>query len=137
MWNDNHIIKAILKNILTSILLLLALFLVDNRTYIFTYLPHRFVYEQREAYIQPGNLRHNYVRVAVMKQGEVIATDTVKHACGEAAGSTITVGYASDHKPSIVRISPVVTGGQIGVLAALILGNLMFVWKLHRLSENR
>lgn len=78
------------------------------------------------------HLRHNYVKVAVMEQDEVIAVDTVKHACGETAGSLITVGYAPERKTSVVRNSPVVTGGQISVLIALILGNVMFVWKIHR-----
>lgn len=115
-------------------LVLFIFFLVDNHTYILSYLPHRFVYEQKEAYIQHGNLRHNYVRVVIMQEDEVIATDTVKHALGETVGDMITVGYAADCKPSIVRCSLVVTGGQIGVLAGLILGNLIFVWKLHRAS---
>lgn len=132
VWNDKRIRNAIIKNILVSILLLLLLFLVDNRSYLFTYLPYRFAYEQREAYIQPSHLRHNYMKVAVMEQGEVIAVDTVKHACGETADSLITVGYASKRKPSVVRCSPVVTGGQISVLIALILGNLTFIWKIHR-----
>lgn len=132
MQNDKRIIKAIIKNILISILLLSVLFLVDNRTYLFTYLPHRFEYEHKEAYIQPSNLRHNYVRVVVMEQGEAMATDTVKHAYGEIVGSMITVGYSPDRKPSVVRISPVVTGGHICILASLILGNLMFVWRIHK-----
>lgn len=132
MWNDKRIKKAIISNILASILFLLVLFLVDNRTYLFTYLPHRFTYEPREAYIQRSNLRHDYARVVVMEQGEVVATDTVKHAFGETKGSVITVGYAMERKPSIVRITPVVTYGQLGVLLALILGNLGFVWRIHK-----
>lgn len=132
MWNDSRIRKAIVKNILTSIVLLLILFLVENRICLFTYLPYQFAYEQKEACIQHGSLRHNYVRVAVMEQGEVIATATVKRGCGETSDSMIPVGYASDRKPAVVRVSPVVTGGQIGVFVALILGNLLFVRKLHR-----
>lgn len=135
MWNDRRIINAIIRNIVTSMLILLIFFLVDNHTYILSYLPHRFVYEQKEAYIQHGNLRHNYVHVVVMQDNEAIATDTVKRALGEAVGDMITVGYAADRKPSIVRCSLVVTGGQIGVLAGLILGNLMFVWKLYRANK--
>lgn len=134
MWNDKQITNAIKKNILTSILILLVLFLVDNRSYLFTYLPYKFAYEQKEAYIQHSNLRHNYVRVVVMEQGEAIAKGSVKRALGETFGSVITVGYASERKPSIVRISPVVTGGQIAVLLALILGNLRFIWKIHNQS---
>lgn len=134
MWNDRRITNAILRNIAASVLVLFIFFLMDNHTYILSYLPHRFVYEQKEAYIQPGNLRHNYVRVAIMQKDEVVATDNVKHALGETAGDMITVGYAADRKPSIVRCSLVVTGGQIGVLSGLILGNLIFVWKLHRAS---
>ena len=135
MWNDERIPNAIKKNILTSILILLVFFLVDNRGYLFTYLPHRFIYEQREAHVQYGNLRHNYVRVAVVEQGEAIAKGTVKRALGEKFGSVITVGYSSKRRPSIVRISPVVTRGQIAVLVGLILGNLRFIWKIHRLTS--
>lgn len=108
------------------------MFLVENRAYIFTYLPYQFAYEQREAYVQQGRLRNNYVQVAVMEQDEVIAKGTVKRASGETFGSMITVGYASGRKPSVVRTSLVVTSGQISVLVTLILGNLLFVRKLHR-----
>lgn len=132
MWNDKRIPNAITRNILTSILLLLVLFLVDNRSYLFTYLPYKFAYEQREAYVQYGRLRHNYVHVAVMEQDEVIAKDTVKRAYNERTFSKITVGYAPDRNPSVVRTSLVVTSGQIAVLVALILGNLMFVRRLRR-----
>lgn len=86
----------------------------------------------RDGVCELCHLRHNYMKVAVMEQGEVIAVDTVKHACGETADSLITVGYASKRKPSVVRCPPVVTGGQISVLIALILGNLTFIWKIHR-----
>lgn len=132
MWNDERIPKAIIRNILTSLLMLLIVFLADNRTYLFTYLPYKFAYEQHEAYLQYGHLRHNYVRVAVMEQDEVIAKDTVKRAYNERTFSKIIVGYAPDRKPCVVRTSLVVTSGQIAVLAALILGNLMFVWRLRR-----
>lgn len=132
MLNDKRVKNAIIKNILTSILLLLTVFLVENRAYIFTYLPYQFAYEHREAYVQQGRLRNNYVQVAVMEQDEVIAKGTVKRACGESFGSMITVGYASSRKPSVVRASLVVTSGQISVLVALILGNLLFVRKLYR-----
>lgn len=135
MWNDKQITNAIKKNILTSILILLVLFLVDNRSYLFTYLPHRFMYEQREAYVQYGRPRHNYVRVVVMEQDEAIAKGTVKRAPGEKFGSVITVGYSSKRKPSIVRSSLVVTGGQIAVFVAMILGNLRFIWKIHKLTR--
>lgn len=134
MWNDKQITNAIKKNILTSILILLVLFLVDNRSYLFIYLPYRFAYEQREAYIQRSNLRHNYVRVVVMEQSEAIAKGTVKRALGETADSMITVGYAPKRKPSVVRSSLVVTGGYVAVLVALILGNLRFIWKIHKLT---
>lgn len=133
MWNDTQIRKAIIKNILISLFILFALFLVDNRAYLFHYLPNRSEYELKEAYIQPSNLRHNYVQI-VMEQGEVVVTDTVKHGYGEMVGSVIIVGYASDRKPSVVRVSPVVTGGQICVSAALVLGNLGFVWRIRKAS---
>lgn len=114
---------------------MLILFLLENRTYEFTNLPHRDVYEPREAYIQYGHLRYNYTHVAVMEQGEAIGKATVKRAMGEKFGDKITVGYAPDRKPSVVRTSPVVTGGQIAVLAAFILSNLRFIWRLHKAAE--
>ena len=114
---------------------MLVLFLVDNRGYLFTYLPYRFMYEQREAYVQHSNLRNRYVQVVVMEQDEAIAKGTVKRAPGEKFGSVITVGYSPERKPSIVRASLVVTRGYIAVFAALILGNLRFIWKLHKLTE--
>ncbi len=132
MWNDNRIPNAIIKNILTSLLLLLIVFLAENRSYFFTYLPYKFAYEQREAYIQYGRLRYSNARVAVMEQDEVIAKDTVKRAYNEGTFSKITVGYAPNRNPSVVRTSPIVTSGQISVLAALILGNLIFIWRLRR-----
>ena len=135
MWNDERIPNAIKKNILTSILILLVLFLVDNRSYLFTYLPHRFIYEQKEAYVQYGNLRNRYVQVVVMEQDEAIAKGTVRRAPGEKFGSVITVGYSPERKPSIVRASLVVTRGQIAVLVGLILGNLRFIWKIHKLTS--
>lgn len=70
----------------------------------------------------------------VLEQGEAMAKDIVKRAYGEKTFSVITVGYNADRKPSVVRISLIVTSGQLAVLAALILGNLLFVWKLHRLG---
>lgn len=132
MWNDKQTTNPIKKSILSCILILLVLFLVDNRSYLFTYLPHRFVYEQKEAYVQLGNLRYNYMEVLVMEQDEAIAKGTVKRAFGEKFGSVITVGYSSERKPSVVRNSPVVTGGQITAMAMFILGNLMFIWKIHK-----
>lgn len=132
MWNDSRIKKAIIKSILTSIFLMLILFLVDNRSYLFTYLPYQFAYEQKEAYVQYGRLRYEYVWVSVMEQDEAIAMDTVKRGCGESAGSMITVGYAPDRNPSVVRTSLIVTNGQIVSVIILILGNLLFVRKLHR-----
>ncbi len=130
MWNDKRIPDAIKKRILISILLLLIVFLADNRSYLFTYLPYRFAYEQREAYLQSGRLQHNYVRVVILEQGEAIAKDIVKRAYGEKTFSVITVGYSADRKPSVVRTSLIVTSGQLAVLTALILSNLLFVWKL-------
>lgn len=132
MWGNKQIMKVIKKNILTSLLLLLVLFLVENRTYLFTYLPHRYVYEQREAYIQYGHSRNSYVEVAVMEQGEAIGKATVKRALGDKFGVKITVGYAPGRKPSVVRTSPVVTGRQIFVLAMFILSNLQLIWKLYK-----
>ena len=132
MWNDKQITNAIKKNILTSILILLASFLVYNHSYLFTYLPHRFMYEQKEAYVQYSNLRNKYVEVVVMEQDKAIAKGTVRRAPGEKFGSVITVGYSPERQPSIVRSSPVVTGGQIVILVALILGNLRFIWKIHK-----
>ena len=132
MWNDEKNINAIKKNILTSILLLLIMFLVNNRTYLFHYLPHKSAYELREAYIEPSNSRH--VRVVVMEQGKAVTKAKVELAYGEIIGDRIIVGYAPERKRSVVRCSPVITGGQILDLFALVLGNLRFIWSLHKSS---
>ena len=132
MWNDEKTIKAIQKNILTSILLLLIVFLANNCTYLFHYLPHKSAYELREAYIQPSTSRR--VRVVVMEQGKAVAKAKVELAYGEIVGDRIIVGYAPERKRSVVRCSPVISGGQILVLFALVLGNLRFLWSLHKTS---
>lgn len=124
--------KAIIRNLLFSVLLWLILFVMENRTWLFLYLPNQAEYVEMPAYMEHSNLKHNYVQVTVMDEEEVVATGEVKRAFKEQPGTMIAVGYARWQIVPIVRLSPVVTWGQVAVFVALIFGNLSFVWRLYK-----
>lgn len=133
MWINKWICRAVIRNILFSILFYGILFVMDNRGYLFAYLPHKEEYRQMDAYIENSNLRRNYVRVTVTDhQGEVVAREVVKRGYKEARGSRIVVGYAPSNIQSVVRIIPLITSGQIAVLISLTLGNIFFIWKIYK-----
>lgn len=125
--------SAIRKNIICSILLVLILFIVDNRSYLFDYLPHRWEYEKVKAYISNNKLRHNYVEVNVVVSEDETISARVKHGMGEAEYlEEITVGYSANRAPSVVRVNFIVSWGQICVAAVLAIGNVSYAQRLKR-----
>ncbi|MDE6700986.1 MAG: hypothetical protein K2K10_08265 [Acetatifactor sp.] len=128
--------KAIIRNLLFSIFLWLILFVVDNRTWLFLYLPNQAEYEEMPAYMEYSNLKHDYVEVTVMDdEGEEVAIGEVKRAFKEHSGTMITVGYARWQIVPIVRLVPVVTWGQIAVVVWMIFANLSIIWRLHKATR--
>jgi hypothetical protein len=123
---------AMLRNILVSILILCVMFLVENKTYLFDYLPFSSDYQITEATIQPSPLKFNRAKVTVSEGGVAVCEAVVKHGFTERVWDEIPVGYSAASTPHVVRVAPVVTWGALGIAAALILGNIGIAVRLKK-----
>lgn len=121
--------KKWLKSIVVSILILLVLLLIDNRSYLFSYLPHRESYEQVGAYIEGSKLRHHYTWIRLHEGNGGQSIFRVKKAFWEHYGDTIIVGYAKDRSPEVCRIQFIVTWGELVVLVVFLIGHTIYFFK--------
>lgn len=130
-FSDEKLKKAFQKNIAISLLILVMVFLWDNKSYLWDYLPYSQYYEKTEAYMYDV-IRHNYGRVDLCAAGIESRGEKVKHDFREHIGDTIVIAHSGTREPAVCRCNIVITGGFLAILIALLAGNVYWVLRVEK-----
>lgn len=126
---QERIAHKFIRNVMIELLILLAVFLFDNRSYLFSYLPHASEYEKQIVRIET-TMKGFYARVHVADGKETTKRGYVRYSFYERREDIIVVGYAPQRGGDIVRTSPVITSGLAVVFGAYVLGDIRAWWAI-------